>query len=52
MDAAHDAGIDYCSTPPNAVRSAPGQGATETIIGNWFAQGGRRRVRTVLATKL
>ncbi len=27
-------------------------GLTETVIGNWFAQGGGRRERTVLATKV
>jgi aryl-alcohol dehydrogenase-like predicted oxidoreductase len=26
--------------------------ATETIVGNWFAQGGARRERVVLATKV
>ena len=29
-----------------------GRGATETILGNWFAQGGGRREKTVLATKV
>ena len=29
-----------------------GEGITEQIIGTWFAQGGGRRERTVLATKL
>jgi aryl-alcohol dehydrogenase-like predicted oxidoreductase len=29
-----------------------GRGATEEIVGRWFAQGGGRREKTVLATKL
>jgi len=51
MDAAHDAGINFFDTA-NAYGQHLGRGATETIIGNWFAQGGERRERTVLATKL
>ncbi|WP_158867651.1 aldo/keto reductase [Leifsonia sp. AG29] len=51
MDAAHDAGINYFDTA-NVYGRTKGPGATETIIGNWFAQGGGRRERTVLATKL
>ena len=34
------------------VRAGEGKGSTEQIIGRWFAQGGGRRERTVLATKL
>ncbi len=51
MDSAHDAGINYFDTA-NAYGQHLGKGATETIIGNWFSQGGGRRERTVLATKL
>jgi aryl-alcohol dehydrogenase-like predicted oxidoreductase len=51
MDAAHDAGINYFDTA-NVYGQHKGRGATETIVGNWFAQGGGRRERTVLATKL
>lgn len=51
MDAAHDAGINYFDTA-NVYGQHKGRGATETIVGNWFAQGGRRRERTVIATKL
>ena len=51
------------STPPTSTagRARPGRsratttshaGWTEEIIGDWFAQGGGRRERTVLATKL
>ncbi|MBW8871643.1 MAG: aldo/keto reductase [Leifsonia sp.] len=51
MDAAHDAGINYFDTA-NVYGQHKGRGATETIVGNWFAQGDGRRERTVLATKL
>lgn len=51
MDSAHDAGINYFDTA-NSYGQHLGKGATETIIGNWFSQGGGRRERTVLATKL
>jgi aryl-alcohol dehydrogenase-like predicted oxidoreductase len=59
MDSAHDYGINFFDTA-NAygLRSAgtsglgEGMGSTEQIIGRWFAQGGGRRERTVLATKL
>ncbi|GAB3914375.1 oxidoreductase [Microlunatus endophyticus] len=51
MDAAHDAGINFFDTANGYGRQIyPGR--TEEIIGNWFAQGGGRRERTVLATKL
>jgi aryl-alcohol dehydrogenase-like predicted oxidoreductase len=49
MDAAHEAGINFFDTA-NRYGSAPGE--TETILGNWFATGGGRRERTVLATKV
>jgi aryl-alcohol dehydrogenase-like predicted oxidoreductase len=51
MDAAHDAGINYFDTA-NVYGQHKGRGATETIVGNWFAQGDGRRERTVIATKL
>ncbi|MGH1549904.1 aldo/keto reductase [Leifsonia poae] len=51
MDSAHDAGINFFDTA-NSYGQHLGKGATETIIGNWFSQGGGRRERTVLATKL
>jgi aryl-alcohol dehydrogenase-like predicted oxidoreductase len=51
MDAAHDAGINFFDTA-NAYGQHLGKGATESIIGDWFAQGGGRRERTVIATKL
>jgi len=49
MDAAHEAGINFFDTA-NRYGSEPGE--TETIIGNWFASGGGRRERTVIATKV
>jgi aryl-alcohol dehydrogenase-like predicted oxidoreductase len=63
MDHAHELGINFFDTA-NAYGSAsgpPGQvgqsseahaGWTEEIIGDWFAQGSRRREKTVLATKV
>ena len=49
MDAAHEAGINFFDTA-NRYGTEPGE--TETILGSWFATGGGRRERTVLATKL
>jgi aryl-alcohol dehydrogenase-like predicted oxidoreductase len=51
MDAAHEAGINFFDTA-NSYGDPYGEGITEQIIGNWFATGGGRRDRTVLATKL
>jgi aryl-alcohol dehydrogenase-like predicted oxidoreductase len=51
MDSAHHYGINFFDTANRYGRHL-GVGATEQIIGNWFAQGGGRRERTVLATKL
>jgi aryl-alcohol dehydrogenase-like predicted oxidoreductase len=51
MDAALDAGITFFDTA-DIYGWGTNSGATETIIGNWFAQGGNRRERTVLATKV
>jgi aryl-alcohol dehydrogenase-like predicted oxidoreductase len=49
MDIAHEVGINFFDTA-NRYGSKPG--VTETIIGNWFATGGGRRERTVIATKV
>ena len=49
MDVAHEVGINFFDTA-NRYGSEPGE--TETIIGNWFARGGGRRERTVIATKV
>ena len=51
MDAARDRGINFFDTA-NGYGGELGRGATETILGKWFAQGEGRRERTVLATKL
>ena len=51
MDSAHSHGINYFDTA-NSYGGDLGPGATEKVIGNWFAQGGQRRERTVLATKV
>jgi aryl-alcohol dehydrogenase-like predicted oxidoreductase len=51
MDRAHDVGINFFDTANVYGRDA-GKGATEQIVGRWFAQGGGRRERTVIATKL
>jgi aryl-alcohol dehydrogenase-like predicted oxidoreductase len=62
MDRAHELGINFFDTANRyGALSPPGQvagngqlhpGWTEEIIGDWFASGGGRRERTVLATKL
>ncbi|MGW2543889.1 aldo/keto reductase [Kitasatospora sp. NPDC001574] len=53
MDNAHERGINFFDTANGYGRDAEGnhKGRTEEIIGRWFAQGGGRRERTVLATK-
>ncbi|MEU7552376.1 aldo/keto reductase [Streptomyces sp. NPDC044571] len=51
MDAALDAGINFFDTA-NVYGWGENKGRTEEIIGTWFAQGGRRRDKTVLATKV
>ena len=54
MDRAHEHGLNFFDTANVYGRSAPDQpgGRTEEIVGRWLAQGGGRRERTVLATKL
>ena len=51
MDRAVDATINFFDTANVYGRSA-GKGATEKILGNWFEQGGGRREKVVLATKV
>ncbi|MCM1942925.1 aldo/keto reductase [Streptomyces sp. G3] len=51
MDAALDAGINFFDTA-NVYGWGENKGRTEEIIGNWFAQGGDRRDKTVIATKV
>lgn len=50
MDAALDAGINFFDTA-NVYGWNENSGRTEQIIGNWFAQGGGRRERTIIGTK-
>jgi aryl-alcohol dehydrogenase-like predicted oxidoreductase len=63
MSHAHELGINFFDTanrygrpdgPPGQAATNPSghAGWTEEIIGDWFAVGGGRRERTVLATKL
>ncbi|MEU1480042.1 aldo/keto reductase [Streptomyces sp. NPDC005760] len=51
MDAALDAGINFFDTA-NVYGRGENKGRTESIIGNWFAKGGERRDKVVLATKV
>ena len=51
MDRAHELGVNFFDTA-NVYGWQKGEGITEQIVGRWFAKGGGRRERTVLATKL
>ncbi|MDX6326431.1 MAG: hypothetical protein QOK15_2785 [Nocardioidaceae bacterium] len=51
MDRAHDVGLNFFDTA-DVYGWELGEGITEQIVGRWLAQGGGRRERTVLATKL
>ena len=55
MDRALDHGLNFFDTA-NVYgwrkNPKPGEGVTEQIIGRWFAQGGDRREKVFLATKL
>ena len=51
MDRALDLGINFFDTA-NRYGGNKGAGATEEIVGRWFAQGGDRREKVVLATKV
>ncbi|MFF4320428.1 aldo/keto reductase [Streptomyces sp. NPDC001568] len=51
LDSALDAGINFVDTA-NVYGWGENKGRTEEIIGTWFAQGGDRREKTVLATKV
>jgi aryl-alcohol dehydrogenase-like predicted oxidoreductase len=58
MDRALEAEINFFDTAnvygakPGERGKLPNEGLTEQIIGRWFAQGGGRRERVVLATKV
>ncbi|MEU6079301.1 aldo/keto reductase [Streptomyces sp. NPDC047108] len=51
MDAALDAGVNFYDTA-NVYGWGENKGRTEEILGSWFAQGGGRRDKVVLATKV
>ena len=51
MDRALEIGINFFDTA-NVYGQRKGVGATETIVGNWFAKGEGRRDKVVLATKV
>ncbi|QCB95838.1 aldo/keto reductase [Arthrobacter sp. PAMC25564] len=51
MDSAQESGINFFDTA-NVYGGTGHRGWTEEILGRWFAKGGERRERTVLATKL
>lgn len=52
MDSALDAGINFFDTANNYGFLVGKVGITEEIMGRWFKQGGGRREKTVLATKV
>jgi aryl-alcohol dehydrogenase-like predicted oxidoreductase len=51
MDHAHELGINFFDTA-DIYGWKKGEGWTEQIVGRWFVQGGGRREKTVIATKL
>ena len=51
MDKALELGINFFDTA-NVYGWKLGEGTTENIVGRWFAQGGGRREKTVIATKV
>lgn len=51
MDKAIDHGINFFDTA-DVYGWKKGEGITEQIVGRWFAQGGGRREKTVIATKV
>lgn len=51
MDRALELGINFFDTA-DVYGSKAGEGWTEQVLGRWFAQGGGRREKVVLATKV
>jgi aryl-alcohol dehydrogenase-like predicted oxidoreductase len=51
MDRALEAGINFFDTA-DVYGGKQAEGITEEILGRWFAQGGGRRERVILATKV
>ena len=52
MDRAPRRGRSTSSTPPTSTASTPARAAPRRCSARWFAQGGERREKTVLATKV
>jgi len=52
MDRALEHGINFFDTANVYGFRKRGEGWTEKIVGSWFAQGGERREKVVIATKL
>ncbi|SEK48533.1 Predicted oxidoreductase [Blastococcus sp. DSM 46786] len=51
LDRALAEGVNFVDTA-NVYGFDAGKGRTEEVLGSWFAQGGERREKTVLATKV
>src|ERR1043165_3215724 len=51
LDRALELGINFFATA-DVYGWKKGEGVTEKILGRWFAQGGGRREKVVLATKV
>ncbi|RFU19423.1 aldo/keto reductase [Geodermatophilus marinus] len=51
LDRALEAGVNFVDTA-NVYGFDAGKGRSEEVLGSWFARGGERRERTVLATKV
>ena len=51
MDRALEHGINFFDSA-NVYGWKKGEGVTEQIVGRWFAQGGGRREKTIIATKV
>ncbi len=51
LDRALTEGVNFVDTA-NVYGFDAGKGRTEEVLGTWFAQGGQRREKTVLATKV
>ncbi len=52
MDEALDLGINFFDSADNYGKATNQEGITEKILGRWFAQGGGRRQKVVLTTKV
>ena len=52
MDEALDLGINFFDSADNYGKATNNEGITEKILGRWFRQGGGRRQKVVLTTKV